>query len=147
MIQLREPIQVPSGTEGCVSCFGRFTIRGKLLGAETLEPLPDADVIIFTLTDGDETAVTVSTDPDNGPSASDGTFDVMATGFGPCVDGKAELPLPDNVELTVELKDCGVSSSRRRFSIDISAETVVDPTVPDGVLELRDPILVPPCEE
>lgn len=29
----------------------------------------------------------------------------------------------------------------------VNADTVVDPTAPDDVLELRNPIFVPPCPE
>ena len=54
----------------------------------------------------------------------------------------APFPRPDQVEIIVVRDGCESS-----FLIDINEETVVDLDFPDDVIELKDPILVPPCEE
>ena len=146
-IELRDPIRVPSGTEGCLSCVGRLAVEGVLLVTDTAGPLSDAGVIVTMLTDGEKTAETFVSDPRNEPSAGDGRFEVTATGFGECVNRRVELPLPDTLEIRVTPNGCRVASSLLRFSIPIDDESVIDPTAPDHVLELRDPILVPPCPQ
>ncbi len=53
-----------------------------------------------------------------------------------------EFPRPDRVEIIVVRDGC-----EQAFLIDINEDTVVDMDFPDDVIELKDPILVPPCEE
>jgi len=51
-----------------------------------------------------------------------------------------EIPRPDQVEVIVVRDGC-----EQRFLIDINADTVVDLSFSDDVIELKDQILVPPC--
>lgn len=53
-----------------------------------------------------------------------------------------EFPPPDQIELIVIRDGC-----EQRFMIDVNEDTVVDMTFPDDIIELKDPILVPPCVE
>lgn len=50
------------------------------------------------------------------------------------------FPPPDQVEVIVLRGAC-----EERFMIDINEDTVVDIEFPDDVIELKEPILVPPC--
>ncbi|MCH7885335.1 MAG: hypothetical protein IIC01_08805 [Planctomycetes bacterium] len=52
------------------------------------------------------------------------------------------LARPDQIEVTVVRDGCESS-----FLIDVNEDTIVDLDFPDDVIELTDPILVPPCEE
>ena len=65
------------------------------------------------------------------------------TGIIPCSE-LAPFPRPDQVEISVVRDEC-----TQTFVIDINDETaVVDEEDPyNVVLELKDPILVPPCQE
>jgi len=49
---------------------------------------------------------------------------------------------PDQVEIIVVRDDC-----EQIFRIDLTADTVVDLDFPNDVIELRDPIIVEPCED
>jgi hypothetical protein len=55
--------------------------------------------------------------------------------------GTSEIVTPDQIRVTVGRVGC-----QYQTFIDINADTVVDPNFPDNVIELKDPILVPPCE-
>jgi len=50
--------------------------------------------------------------------------------------------VPDQTGVVVSRLGC-----RTEILIDLTEDTVVDLSFPDGVIELKDPILVPPCEE
>jgi hypothetical protein len=52
------------------------------------------------------------------------------------------FPPPDEIVVTVVRQAC-----TQQFTIGINEDTVVDVDFPDDVIELKDPILVPPCEE
>jgi len=53
-----------------------------------------------------------------------------------------EKPIPDQIRVIVWRENC-----RPEQFLDVAEDTVVDLSFPDGVIELKDPILVPPCEE
>ena len=72
----------------------------------------------------------------------DGTFKITFTRLSEsCQDVFTEFLQPDRIEIIVARGDCQYT-----FSIDINEDTVVDMAFPDDTLELKDPILVPPCE-
>jgi hypothetical protein len=134
-----------NGVHGCIlaDCINFLFVRGKLIDAETLEGISGAAIGGRAFTGGVETdfvsAIIFDGSP-NGPlSSENGAFQAeFSTGLGPCP--APEFPRPDRVEIIVVRDGCEQS-----FFIDINANTVVDPTAPDDVIELKDPILVPPC--
>ena len=136
---------------GCPSwlprdCWAGFHVRGRLVDSATGEPAVDVAYGMRTLTAGEQTS-RVSTVLGSGeprlPNRDDeGGFElVVGTGIRPC-DPPPEFPRPDQVDMIVVRDGCEFS-----FLIDVNEDTVVDMTFPDDVLELRDPILVPACEE
>lgn len=149
---------------GCWNCFfpGDFVdyvvVRGKVLDADTLEGLSDTPIGVRTLTAGEVIGFVSGVASDRSGLKSppipltgvDGTFAFSFTaGFrepcttilGPRVP-TPDFPRPDQIEVTVVRDACEQS-----FLIDINEDTVVDLSFPDDVIELKDPILVPPCEE
>ena len=132
---------------GCGDYWPTLRVSGKLLDAETLEGATDAALGGRTFTDGEETEFVVPFIYDGsrnlpGPE-EDGTF-VVGFSSGPVpssYSAHAEFPRPDRIEIIVVRGDCQYT-----FSIDINEDTVVDMTFPDDTLELKDPIIVPPCE-
>ncbi len=134
------------GCYGCSDCFPFLSLRGKLLNADAETPVTDAAVGGKTFTGGQVTdsvnPLTSRGIPAFPPPGDDGSFELrFVTGvLTPCPP--PEFPRPDQVEVIVLGGGC-----EQRFMIDINAETVIDLDFPDGVLELKDPILVPPCDE
>ena len=129
-----------------------FIVRGKLLDTETLEGLSGAALAGRTLTNGQESAVEVAFRLDGTPTfpltAEDGSFrirffvsprcsELRDPGFVP-----PEFPNPDQLSIIVVRDAC-----EQTFLIDINEDAVVDLSFPDDVIELKDPILVPPCED
>ena len=134
---------------GCIhgDYWPHLSVHGKVLDAETLEPATDAAVGGRSFTAGEETnwapALIYDGTP-NGPAPEDdGTFVVWfeSPASAPCEACAPEFPRPDRIEIIVARGDCQYT-----FSIDINEDTVVDMTFPEDTLELKDPILVPPCE-
>ena len=126
-------------------------VRGTLIEGETEQALSDAAVGGRTFTGDEEThwtpAMTSFGDPNGPPSAEDGSFQVEFRKFvTSCEPLVIEFPRPDQVEIIVVRDGC-----EQTFLIDINEDTaldVVDPDFPrDDVIELKDPILVPPCQE
>ena len=122
-------------------------VRGRVLDTETLEGLSNASVGGRAFTNGEETDYVApfifDGSPTFPPPAEDGTFGVeFSTPLMPCQDPPPEFPRPDQVEVIVVRDGC-----EQQFMIDISDDTVVDMDFPDDVIELKDPILVPPCED
>ncbi len=144
-IELREPVIVPDGDEGCVNCMVRRGVRGVVLTDGTLEPVAGAEVEVRMQSEGDQTGTTLRTDPRNQPSAADGAFDVTVTTFIPCDENEEIIPPTDAMRVAVNLPDC-----QRRMTIEINEATatiVDDPERGFPVFELTDPILVTPCEQ
>ena len=136
---------------GCLpsDCAAQLRLRGKVLDQDTLDGLSDAVLGGRSFTGGAETGYFPPFDwlgLPNGPSpAPDGTFQALfSTGITPCSE-LAPFPRPDRIEIIVARHECTQS-----FMIEINDETaiVVDEEDPyNVVVELVDPILVPPCEE
>jgi len=131
---------------------GRLIVRGQLFDAETEQPVAGAAIGGRTFTDGEETdysAPVIFDGTPQGPvSAEDGTFrEEFSTGLvGGCGEPPPEFPRPDQVEIIVVRDGC-----QQSVFIDINEDTALDVVDPDfpgyDVIELIDPILVPPCEE
>ena len=146
-------VQLP----GCVwfvrisYCSSLFYVRGLLLEPKAQEPVSGAAIGGRSFTDGEETdydpAIIFDGSPGGPLSAEDGGFAVeFSKVVTPCPDPKPGFPRPDRVEIIVVRDGC-----EQTFTIDINEETARD--VEDAeceyadVIELTDPILVPPCEE
>jgi hypothetical protein len=122
----------------------------KLLDSESQEPIANATITAFTFTLGEVTGDGVTTIENQPSTENAGT--VMITlrseklggcGFPPFIrDHLPEYPDPDQVEIIVLRDGC-----EQRFMIEVNQDTVVDLSFPNRMLELKDPILVPPCEE
>ncbi|MFQ5414444.1 MAG: hypothetical protein ACE5E6_08300, partial [Phycisphaerae bacterium] len=142
----------------CVACLfkGRFIdyviIKGQVVDADSLAPLPGAFIGARPFVNGEpigfvsgsasqRSLPVLVTGPDGSfaLTLTTGAREECATPLGPTLP-PPEFPPPDQVEVTVGLVGC-----QDTFLIDVNADTVVDLTFPDMVLELIDPILVPPC--
>jgi hypothetical protein len=141
------------GSPGCIpSCLfgdarGTLFVIGQLATAETDAPFAGGTVSVRTFTASSETAraeaVLFGAQPTPGLPAprKEGEFVApLSTDLGPACRPPT-FPRPDQVEVIVVRDGCEQS-----FVIDINADTVVDLRFPDDVIELKDPILVPPCE-
>ncbi len=120
-------------------------VEGILLEADGQTPVSDATVGGQSLTDGEVTDEESPLNRDGSPRwpvTEDGAFSIRFTSAAEPCAGRPALPTPDQVELIVLTDDC-----ERSVSIDINADTVVDLDPPDHVLALKDPILVPACQE
>jgi len=145
---------------GCLECLifadpiDHRSLRGIVLDADAFEGLSGAAVGGRTFTNGEVTAVTSALKLDGTPNVQltgeDGAFGVgfvvggapaCQTPLGPRLP-PPEFPRPDQIEVTVARDGC-----EQTFLIDVNEDTVVDLDFPDDVIELKDPILVPPCEE
>ncbi|MCH7884392.1 MAG: hypothetical protein IIC01_03995 [Planctomycetes bacterium] len=139
----------------CVPCgtmFDGVTLRGRVADADTSLPIDDAVLGGRSFTGGEETDFVppfTRFGTQNGPSATeDGSFQLGFVVIGGTCQGflgnatPPEFPRPDRVEIIVARDGCEQS-----FLIDVNEDTVVDLSFPDDVIELKDPILVPPCEE
>ena len=134
-------------------CWDTLLVQGHVLDLDAMRPLVQSAVGGRTFTDGEETdsrsaLISGGTPRFPAPSA-DGSFQVeFITPFMPCTTPPVlEFPVPDQVEIIVVRDDC-----EQTFLIDINEGTAVftddaDGAIPHDVLELRDPILVPACDE
>jgi len=139
---------------GCFPCglAGRsLLLRAVVLNAEALG-IPE-DVLrirALTLTEGQTTGGGGGLF-DVVPSLEDGIVELRlgssdrATVCGLTADALSDLPpypAPDEILVIIEREAC-----EQRFTIEINEDTVVDLSFPDFTIELKDPILLPPCEE
>ena len=137
------------GSNGCRPCprnVAFLCVQGKILDSQTLEGATDTVVGGRTFTDGEQTDFYPPRIYDDSPTSrvpdEDGTFKITFTRLSEsCQDVFTEFLQPDRIEIIVARGDCQYT-----FSIDINEDTVVDMAFPDDTLELKDPILVPPCE-
>ncbi len=144
---------------GCGPCGITFPpnriVRGTVVDAETLEPLDTVLVSVGTVTDGENTGAGGARRGGSVEIASDGSFEMMIEFFdsgsvcGFLLDNSVilsdttpDFPAPDKILVIVERDGC-----EQRIDIEMNEDTVVDLNFPDGVIELIDPILVPPCPE
>lgn len=141
---------VPFLGAGCADCGNALQVRGRLLDAESGEPLAGAIIGGRSSTDGLETdhapPLIFNGEPGGPPSDAVGSFVLEFTNyFGSCP--APDFPRPDQVEIIIIRDGCEQQIS---VMIEINEDTAqfVDGEFPgDEVLELTDPILVPPCEE
>jgi hypothetical protein len=142
------------GSPGCIpSClfgdaYGTLFVIGRLRTPETDSPPAGGTVSVRTFTASSETAraeaVVFGEQPTPGLPAprKEGEFvaPLSTADLGPACRPPT-FPRPDRVEVIIVRDGCEQS-----FFIDINADTVVDLTFPDDIIELKNPILVPPCE-
>lgn len=129
-------------------CGGYLSVRGQLVDAESGTAVAGAIVGGRFFRDGAETSYVSPLMFDGTtnlpPSDADGAFGIgISTYFGRCP--APEFPKPDQLEIIVIRDGC-----EHRFTIEINEDTAqfVDGEFPgDQVLELTNPIFVPPCEE
>lgn len=133
-----------SGCPPFGTVFSVRLLRGSLLGRDSLAPPTDVmRIVAETSTEGERTG-----GGDGGnrvlPSPEDGSFELRMpsrdTSSSP--SDVPSFPPPDEIVVTVVRQAC-----TQQFTIGINEDTVVDVDFPDDVIELKDPILVPPCEE
>jgi hypothetical protein len=128
-------------------CGGHLSVRGGLMEAGSGVAMAGAIVGARSFRNGAEASnvppLNFDGTPNLPPSDTDGAFGIsISTYFGPCP--APEFPKPDQVEIIVIHEGC-----EQRFMIEINEDTAqfVDGEFPgDQVLELTDPILVPPCD-
>lgn len=141
---------------GCVcgDAWYGFSVHGRFLSSDTQEPLTDVLYGGRLLVGGEEIdstpAIIMGGSANYPPPAEDGSF---ALGFveahvGQCglfflLDlSRPELTRPDEVEVIIVRDAC-----EQTIRIEITEETVVDFDFPGDVIELSDPVLVPPCDQ
>ena len=136
---------------GCIpyaDCGAHLSVRGRLVDAESGAALAGAIVGVRSFRDGAETSnvppLMFDGTPNLPPSDADGSFAIgLSTYFGRCPT--PDFLRPDQLELIIVRDGC-----EQRFMIEINEDTaqLVDGEFPgDEVLELTNPILVPPCDE
>jgi hypothetical protein len=125
---------LPLTGTGCGDCSISLRVRGRLIDTESGAPLPETIVTGRTFTDGAETGRLVIYPP---ASSADGSFTLeFSSGLGPCPP--AAYPTPDQIQIFVTRGAC-----EERFMTDINGDTA---RFVEGMLELTNPISVPPCE-
>jgi len=144
---------------GCLLPCGIFRhiliIKARVVSGATAEGVSDAAIGGFLYTNGEKTSYRDPLGPtvelDSLPPDSEGRFQIRfrAPEFGEAcgappferVVRDPPFPTPDQLELIVVIDGC-----EQRITIEINEDTVVDMSFPADILELREPILVPPCE-
>ncbi len=134
---------------GCVfgDCQGvTVLVRGWLADRVTGEPLANVAVGGRSFTNGEVTdvipALTIFGDSNGPPPDENGMFELPFRKTLVSCTVASSFPPPDQVEIIVVRDGC-----EQTFLIEINEDTVVDMDFPDDVIELKDPILVPPCDE
>lgn len=130
---------------GCstADCFNALVINGKVLDDATMQPLAGIPFGGRTITDS---STTISIEPSVGIiTAEDGGFELpFVNAFVPC-HPSSDFPRPVQLEIIILRDGC-----EQRLMIEINEATAqfVDGEFPgEEVLELTEPILVPPCEQ
>jgi len=137
--------------------FTTFTVRGLVLFTDTEEPAAERLISLKLLKEGETVGrsnfpvptsvaaklpVAISTNPDGSfaivmrndkVACSSLIFDTPTAVKNPVV--------PDQMQIRLSIDGC-----LEEFLIDLTEDTVVDITFPENIIELKDPILVAPCE-
>ena len=143
-------------TCSCIPCgFGLLTIsvHGRLLDSDSGSSIVGAVVGGRISSEGEwidgRAPYTTGGEIQGAVSSGEGEFDLgFSTPFTGCVLGRIDpnaprhFPDPDRVELIINRNGC-----EQRITVDVNEDTVVDLSFPDDTLELKDPILLPPCED
>jgi hypothetical protein len=133
----------------CGDGFFEFHVFGVVREQESAAPVVGARIGITLLSDARVVARSEVED-ENAPTTSTlGEFDErFEYSVGNCVfpvPGSPDLSLPDltpdMIRVIVVRDGC-----REEFAFDVNIENFVDSDAPDGVLRLREPIVVPACE-
>lgn len=132
-----------SGT--CISsdCLVGLFVRGRVIDADTMAPVPGALIGGRSFTNNEVTdhfPPTYNGSPYFPPTSADGLFQFDFSDLAPCQG--YSFPRPDEIEIIVVRDGC-----EQGFTIAINADTVVDVNFPNDTLELKEPILVPACPE
>lgn len=162
-VSLQMLLSLPLGGCTCVGPFFRtFTVRGKVLSADTGEPRAGVFISVRLLREGEVVGYASGTESvtesrsvgSKTPVAivtnADGSFAIVMRNRerAGCLAGLVDTPtaedpaIPDQVRVTIAVDGC-----QQVFIVDLIEETVLDISFSDDVIELKDPILVPPCEE
>ncbi len=136
---------------GCRPSCGIYGVgvwlRGKLVHSSTLEPVIDARIGVRTFLDGK----LITSQPATLPTEADGSFFLyiplaVDAACGLLETLRLDLPevtRPDQIEVIV--LRVGLNGCEQRFGIDVATDTMVDEEF-SGIIELKSPILVGPCE-
>jgi hypothetical protein len=125
---------------GCEYVY-RLTIRGVVADAQTRIAIVDAPIGVITITEGQITGAARAVDDAGEPLGI--TTDANAS-FVLSVDSFSRIPNPDRLQIIVVRNGCeqrlmiGINDENSQFYQDESL---------GSVLELNEPIFVPPCEE
>lgn len=143
----------------CVGPFVKtFVIRGTVVASDTGDALGNVPISVQLLTDGEvigyasgiasgrtrsKTPAAIVTDPD-GSFAITMRSDERVDCFQEVSSDPAtnEIVRPDQTLVVVSLQAC-----QQQLFIDLNEDTVLDITFPDNTIQLKDPILLPPCPE
>jgi hypothetical protein len=133
----------------CGDVFYAYYIVGEVRDAETGEVLGGLPVGVIIVADGEVVAQRAVDTDDAATTANNGTFDQRVSySFGRCTIPVPGLSLPpppdltpDEVRVVVRRDGCQTT-----FAFEVTEQAFVDPTASDDMLELREPILLPPCE-
>ncbi len=138
-------------TSACIDiihgdCVPTLLLRATLVDADVGAPVTNAAVGGKTFTAGEVTDF-VNPVESNGflpvpPPDEDGSFELRFATGSLTACPPPEFPRPDQVEVIVLGGGC-----QQTFAIDVNADTVVDIRFPGGIMELKEPIVVPPCPE
>lgn len=124
-------------------CGTILFVKGRVVDAATMAPISGALMGGRSFTDNQETGhippIIFDGSPSLPPTSADGSFQFDFSDLVPCGKGYS-FPRPDEIEVIVVRDGCEQS-----FTIAINPDMVVDITFPNDTIELKDPILVPPC--
>jgi hypothetical protein len=132
----------PVRLSGCIHghCVSLLILRGKVLDEVTMQPITNAVVGGRTLTGVSQTA---AYEPLEAVVDTDGNFGLEFVHGSLGVCPPPEFPRPDQVQITIVRNGC-----QQTITIEINQDTArfIEGGLED-VLELTQPILLPPCEE
>ena len=127
-----------------------LTVRGILVEMDTGSPHSAVVVGGRTLTDGEVTDFVPRLsqfDTNLPPTDESGMFELQFFVFVGPPPGRCDLPgLPDEFPPPDQIEVIVYRECEQSFLFEVNATNFIDPSHPD-VLELREPIEVPPCPE
>lgn len=131
-------------------CTTALTVRGEVRDEQTNEPIADSPIGGRTITNGQITgggpALDYNGEPTNAFTEADGTFALKfsATFYEADIPDPCQFTPPDRVQVIIVRDSC-----EKRIMVEINDETAqfFDRSYPDDTLELKEPVLVPPCDE
>jgi|GEM_PF-2140599 len=140
---------------GCTACgpfVETFVVHGKVVASETGVGLDGVPIDVRPMSDGEFIGFTTGPVPGHllpPETENDGSFELIISNGERFRSARCPAPRPGTLEsLLPDQIRVGVSHDgcQSQVLIDLNEDTVVDLSFPDNVIELKDPILVPPCD-